>query len=201
MKKRVALFSLYEGKGMEHVSAAQQNASAGENRSHYEITGGVKQHQRHIGRRKKADYIKDMIKSFPYFQENPSHVWEQAIPEDPYGRKNIFAFIEGNGESLNTVIYHAHLDTVGIEDFGPLKDIALIPTVSRNISQTMNLIGMCSGMPAQASGCSEGVRLICRAVLPFISPICFTFLNGAISCRAIFCSWQTRMKKASIPAF
>ncbi|MFP3821459.1 peptidase M20, partial [Bacillus sp. SIMBA_008] len=61
---------------------------------------------------------------FPYFQENPSHVWEQAIPEDPYGRKNIFAFIEGNGESLNTVIYHAHLDTVGIEDFGPLKDIA-----------------------------------------------------------------------------
>ncbi|WP_366561183.1 M20/M25/M40 family metallo-hydrolase [Bacillus velezensis] len=77
-----------------------------------------------LGEGKKADYIKDMIKSFPYFQENPSHVWEQSIPEDPYGRKNIFAFIEGNGESLNTVIYHAHLDTVGIEDFGPLKDIA-----------------------------------------------------------------------------
>ncbi|MDL5024484.1 M20 family metallopeptidase [Bacillus velezensis] len=77
-----------------------------------------------LGEGKKADYIKDMIKSFPYFQENPLHVWEQAIPEDPYGRKNIFAFIEGNGESLNTVIYHAHLDTVGIEDFGPLKDIA-----------------------------------------------------------------------------
>ncbi|WGD61004.2 M20 family metallopeptidase [Bacillus velezensis] len=77
-----------------------------------------------LGEGKKADYIKDMIKSFPYFQENPSHVWEQAIPEGPYGRKNIFAFIEGNGESLNTVIYHAHLDTVGIEDFGPLKDIA-----------------------------------------------------------------------------
>ncbi|MFK8884061.1 M20 family metallopeptidase [Bacillus velezensis] len=77
-----------------------------------------------LGEGKKADYIKDMIKSFPYFQENPSHVWEQAISEDPYGRKNIFAFIEGSGESLNTVIYHAHLDTVGIEDFGPLKDIA-----------------------------------------------------------------------------
>ncbi|QOQ54860.1 M20 family metallopeptidase [Bacillus amyloliquefaciens] len=77
-----------------------------------------------LGEGKKADYIKDMIKSFPYFQDNPSHLWEQAIPEDPYGRKNIFAFIEGNGDSLNTVIYHAHLDTVGIEDFGPLKDIA-----------------------------------------------------------------------------
>ncbi|MBY8911799.1 M20/M25/M40 family metallo-hydrolase [Bacillus sp. YC2] len=77
-----------------------------------------------LGEGKKADFIKDMIKSFPYFQENPSHVWEQAIPEDPYGRKNIFAFIEGNGQSPNTIIYHAHLDTVGIEDFGPLKDIA-----------------------------------------------------------------------------
>ncbi|KXZ16998.1 M20/M25/M40 family metallo-hydrolase [Bacillus nakamurai] len=77
-----------------------------------------------LGEGKKADFIKDMVKSFPYFQENPSHVWEQAIPEDPYGRKNIFAFIEGNGKSRNTIIYHAHLDTVGIEDFGPLKDIA-----------------------------------------------------------------------------
>ncbi|MBT2634019.1 M20/M25/M40 family metallo-hydrolase [Pseudomonas sp. ISL-88] len=80
-----------------------------------------------LGEGKKADFIKDMIKSFPYFQENPSHVWEQAIPADPYGRKNIFAFIEGNGQSRNTIIYHAHLDTVGIEDFGPLKDIAFDP--------------------------------------------------------------------------
>ncbi|MCY8172934.1 M20/M25/M40 family metallo-hydrolase [Bacillus inaquosorum] len=77
-----------------------------------------------VGEGTKADFIKEVIMSYPYFQENPSHVWEQAIPNDPYNRKNIFAFIEGHGESRNTVIYHAHLDTVGIEDFGPLKDIA-----------------------------------------------------------------------------
>lgn len=77
-----------------------------------------------VGEGTKADFIKEVITSYPYFQENPSHVWEQAIPNDPYKRKNIFAFIKGHGESRNTVIYHAHLDTVGIEDFGPLKDIA-----------------------------------------------------------------------------
>ncbi|CAI6324696.1 hypothetical protein NRS6120_20815 [Bacillus subtilis] len=77
-----------------------------------------------VGEGTKADFIKEVITSYPYFQENPSHVWEQAIPNDPYNRKNIFAFIKGHGESRNTVIYHAHLDTVGIEDFGPLKDIA-----------------------------------------------------------------------------
>ncbi|KUP31758.1 M20 family metallopeptidase [Bacillus halotolerans] len=77
-----------------------------------------------IGEGTKADFIKEVIMSYPYFQEHPCHVWEQAIPNDPYKRKNIFAFVEGSGGSRNTVIYHAHLDTVGIEDFGPLKDIA-----------------------------------------------------------------------------
>lgn len=77
-----------------------------------------------VGEGTKANFIKEVIMSYPYFQENPGHVWEQVIPNDPYNRKNIFAFIEGHGESRTTVIYHAHLDTVGIEDFGPLKDIA-----------------------------------------------------------------------------
>lgn len=68
-----------------------------------------------VGEGTKADFIKEVITSYPYFQENPSHVWEQAIPNDPYKRKNIFAFIKGHGESRNTVIYHAHLDTVELK--------------------------------------------------------------------------------------
>lgn len=47
-----------------------------------------------VGEGTKADFIKEVITSYPYFQENPSHVWEQAIPNDPYNRKNIFAFIK-----------------------------------------------------------------------------------------------------------
>lgn len=40
-----------------------------------------------IGEGTKADFIKEVIMSYPYFQEHPCHVWEQAIPNDPYNRK------------------------------------------------------------------------------------------------------------------
>ncbi|MGF9858561.1 M20/M25/M40 family metallo-hydrolase [Priestia endophytica] len=72
-----------------------------------------------------ADFIKKILLSFPYFQRHPSYVWEQDIPNDLLGRKNIFCFIDGNTNRKETIVFHAHLDTVGIEDFGPLKEAAL----------------------------------------------------------------------------
>lgn len=72
-----------------------------------------------------ADFIKTILRSFPYFQENPHHLWEQALPQDPLERKNIFALIKGKKQSNRTVIYHSHIDTVGIEDFGHMKKDAL----------------------------------------------------------------------------
>ncbi|MCM3186749.1 M20/M25/M40 family metallo-hydrolase [Priestia megaterium] len=72
-----------------------------------------------------ATFIKDTLLSFPYFQKHPFYVWEQIIPNDPLNRKNIFCFIEGKSDIKETILYHAHLDTVGIEDFGPLKENAL----------------------------------------------------------------------------
>ncbi|MFC7786124.1 M20/M25/M40 family metallo-hydrolase [Rossellomorea sp. GCM10028870] len=71
-----------------------------------------------------ADFIKQVLLTFPYFQKNPSHVWEQPIPNDSAGRKNVFAFVKGYSTSNKTVVYHAHMDTVGIEDFGSLKPYA-----------------------------------------------------------------------------
>ncbi|PLR75713.1 peptidase M20 [Bacillus sp. V3-13] len=82
-----------------------------------------------IGETEKADFLMEIIRSFPYFKENESNVWEQPIPNDPLGRKNIFALVRGESESSKTVIYHAHVDTVGIEDFGALQDIAHEPDV------------------------------------------------------------------------
>ena len=79
------------------------------------------------GEVKIADFIKNTLQSFPYFKENPLHIWEQKINGDTLGRKNVFAFIQGSQKNAQTIIYHAHLDTVGIEDFGSLKDIALDP--------------------------------------------------------------------------
>lgn len=41
--------------------------------------------------------------------------------------KNLFAFVEGAAQTKETVIYQAHIDTVGVEDFGLLKDKAFSP--------------------------------------------------------------------------
>lgn len=74
-----------------------------------------------------ADKIEEILRSFPYFKNNPEMVWTQPLPNDGIGRKNVFARIKGNGESKKTVIYHAHLDTVGTEDYGKIQDIANKP--------------------------------------------------------------------------
>nr|WP_028402042.1 hypothetical protein [Ectobacillus panaciterrae] len=50
-----------------------------------------------------ANFIKETLLSFPYFQQHPSQVWEQPIPNDPLGRKNIFAFVKGNSDSQETL--------------------------------------------------------------------------------------------------
>ncbi|RLQ97401.1 M20/M25/M40 family metallo-hydrolase [Falsibacillus albus] len=73
----------------------------------------------------KSIQIKNILKSFPYYQQNPDFLWEQNIDHDPIGRKNIFAFIKG--KSNRTVLYHAHFDTVSTEDFGSLQDKAHDP--------------------------------------------------------------------------
>jgi len=91
------------------------------------------------GEVKIADFIKNTLQSFPYFKENPLHVWEQKINGDTLGRKNVFAFIQGSKKNAQTMIYHAHLDTVGIEDFGPLKDIALDPEELQRYFSTHNI--------------------------------------------------------------
>jgi arginine utilization protein RocB len=77
------------------------------------------------GERKKAEFIKGIISTFPYFKARPDFCWEQEIEGDPFSRKNVFAFIKGKGKQ--TILYHAHFDTVGIEDYGTLKPFAHDP--------------------------------------------------------------------------
>ena len=77
------------------------------------------------GEREKADFLKEILGSLPYFQQYPERLWEQTIDHDECGRKNIFAFIKG--KSNRTVLYHAHLDTVSTEDYGSLQGDAHKP--------------------------------------------------------------------------
>jgi arginine utilization protein RocB len=77
------------------------------------------------GESQKAHYIYEMIRSFPYFQKNPDNVWMQEVPNDGIGRHNVFALLDG--ETAKTLVFHAHYDTVGTEDYGALQDMAHDP--------------------------------------------------------------------------
>lgn len=77
-----------------------------------------------------AEKIASYLRSIEYFQKHPQYVWEVPLKDDRYGRKNVIAFLKGEkGSSSKTIILHGHIDTVGIEDFGKLKDYAFDPIV------------------------------------------------------------------------
>ncbi|KUP09569.1 peptidase M20 [Bacillus coahuilensis m2-6] len=85
------------------------------------------------GEIQKAYLIYDIIKSFPYFKEHPEQVWIQELEKDPFRRKNVWALLKG--EQAKTLLMHSHFDTVGVEDFGELEDIAHSPKALQTFFQ------------------------------------------------------------------
>ncbi|WP_281164389.1 peptidase M20 [Liquorilactobacillus sicerae] len=74
-----------------------------------------------------ADELVKILRSFPVFQQHPAWVWTQSLPHDQLGRKNVFALLK-KPDCRQTIIYHSHFDTVGIQDFGALEASAFDPT-------------------------------------------------------------------------
>lgn len=83
-----------------------------------------------------ADHIKELLGQFPYFKENPNQLWEQFLENERHGRKNIFALVKAPIPTKQTVLWHSHIDTVGIEDFGVLKNEATNPDVLASFFST-----------------------------------------------------------------
>ncbi|GAC1684550.1 MAG: M20/M25/M40 family metallo-hydrolase [Ktedonobacteraceae bacterium] len=52
------------------------------------------------------------------------------IENDPHGRQNTYAFLEG--QSTSTIVLLGHFDTVGIQDYGTLEALALEPDALLN---------------------------------------------------------------------
>ncbi|QHT48748.1 M20/M25/M40 family metallo-hydrolase [Bacillus sp. SB49] len=73
-----------------------------------------------------AEYLEAFIRAFPYFRSNPSHVWTQELPNDSLKRRNVYALVR-KAASSQTILYHSHMDTVGIEDYRDIKAIASSP--------------------------------------------------------------------------
>lgn len=58
------------------------------------------------------------------------------IQNDPYGRKNVYAFLRGQGPE--TLILLGHFDTVDTADYGDLEPLALQPTeLARHIDELL----------------------------------------------------------------
>lgn len=73
-------------------------------------------------------YIEKFFRNLPYFNEHPENLVIQELSGDALGRRNILAILEGSvGNSKKTMILHGHTDTVGVEDYGILKEACFDP--------------------------------------------------------------------------
>ncbi len=93
------------------------------------------------GERELADMILSYFEKLAYFKENPGLLFYQELKNDPLGRKNVFALVQGRQKENNgkTVILHGHVDTVGIDDYGSLKDYAFNPPLLEEKLKTIEL--------------------------------------------------------------
>ncbi len=62
-----------------------------------------------------------LVERLGYFDK----AWVAAIPDDPFGRSNVFAL--KRGRSTRTIVLTGHFDTVPFDDYGELTEIALQP--------------------------------------------------------------------------
>lgn len=92
------------------------------------------------GEKKVAEFIEDYIRQIPYFKEHQDQVIIQNLKDDELGRRNVFAYIKGeNCNNGNTIMLHGHMDTVGVDDFGGLKEFAFNPDELLNKMLNMDL--------------------------------------------------------------
>lgn len=77
------------------------------------------------GEAKIADFIYEYFKKLPYFQKYPEYLCTIPLKNDQLQRKNVFALLRGTaGDYKDTILFHGHIDTVGVEDFGHFKEYA-----------------------------------------------------------------------------
>ena len=81
------------------------------------------------GEKKIAEFIESYLREIPYFNQHSNNVIIQSLKDDKLDRRNVFAYIKGeNNNTGKTIMLHGHMDTVGVDDFGGLKEFASIAT-------------------------------------------------------------------------
>lgn len=77
------------------------------------------------GESKVAKYIYDFYMNLDYFKAHPDYVKMFQTKNDFVERHSTYAYVKGTkGDSNKTVILIGHLDTVGVDDFGTIREYA-----------------------------------------------------------------------------
>ena len=80
------------------------------------------------GETKCAEKIFEYYSKLPYFKENSDYLFLQMTEDDEIKRHNVLAMVRGKkGKSNKTIIMMGHIDTVGVDDFGTIKEYAFDP--------------------------------------------------------------------------
>ncbi len=70
----------------------------------------------------------EIFSAMDYYKKHPNYLTFVDIPNDKLGRKSLIAIMKGEKTNSNkTVVMIGHTDTVGISDYGTLKDFANKP--------------------------------------------------------------------------
>jgi arginine utilization protein RocB len=77
-----------------------------------------------LGEKYAAEKIYEMVRDIPYFTDNASKCGFGEIEGDALGRSFVWAILEGEKKSADTVLLTAHLDVVDIEGYGHLQPFA-----------------------------------------------------------------------------
>ena len=72
-----------------------------------------------------ASYIRDFYLSLDYFRKYPDRVKMFRTKNDFVERHSTYAYVKGTkGDSNKTVILIGHIDTVGVDDYGVIREYA-----------------------------------------------------------------------------
>ena len=72
-----------------------------------------------------ARFVYDYFMELDYFKEHPDYVKCFQTKNDFVERHSTYAYVKGTkGDSNRTIILLGHIDTVGVDDFGPIREYA-----------------------------------------------------------------------------
>ncbi len=74
-----------------------------------------------------AEFIYNKLAELPYFQQHKDDLTYIPIPNDPFGRKGVFAIVRVQPETKRTLILTGHFDVVDTSAAGALADVAFRP--------------------------------------------------------------------------